>query len=112
MTLLYLFLLFLTILLIVNIILTIKAGKKEANNELTEISSSIGTLVSNLKETEKHLKDEFVTNRKESSDTATGLRTEIGTQLNIFTQTFSKQLSSLTNSNELKFDASWKIHTN
>jgi DNA recombination protein RmuC len=50
-----------------------------------------------LKDTEKNLKDEFVTNRKESAETATGLRTEIGNQLNKFTQTFSDQLATLPN---------------
>ncbi len=99
------FLIFLTILLIVNIILTLKAGKKESGNELTEIKSAIGTLTSNLKDTEKNLKDEFVTNRKESAETATGLRTEIGNQLNKFTQTFSEQLGNLTKSNEEKLEA-------
>lgn len=95
----------LTILLIVNIILTLKAGKKESGNELNEIKSSIVTLTSNLKDTEKNLKDEFVTNRKESAETATGLRTEIGNQLNKFTQTFSEQLGNLTKSNEEKLEA-------
>lgn len=99
------FLIFLTILLIVNIILTLKAGKKESGNELTEIKSAIGTLTSNLKDTEKNLKDEFVTNRKESAETATGLRSEIGNQLNKFTQTFSEQLGNLTKSNEEKLEA-------
>ncbi len=79
----YIFLSVIAILLIINIILTLKAGKKEASNELTEIKSSIGTLTSNLKDTEKKLKDEFATNRKESADTAAGLRTEIGNQLYI-----------------------------
>jgi len=37
MTLTYIFLSFLAILLIANIILTLKAGKKEERNELTEI---------------------------------------------------------------------------
>ncbi|MBK6824693.1 MAG: DNA recombination protein RmuC [Saprospiraceae bacterium] len=105
MTLIYIFFSALAILLIVNIILTLKAGKKEANNELTEIKSSIGTLIFNLKETEKNLKGEFVTNRKESSETATCLRTEIGNQLNKFTQTFSEQLGNLTKSNEEKLEA-------
>jgi DNA recombination protein RmuC len=98
-------LLFLSVLLIVNIILTLKAGKKESSIELTEIKSSIGTLTSNLKETEKNIKDEFITNRKESAETATGLRTEIGNQLNKFTQTFSDQLGNLTKSNEEKLEA-------
>lgn len=105
MTFIYIFLSILSILLIVNIILTLQAGKKKASNELTEIKSSIGTLVSNLKDTEKNLKDEFVTNRKESAETATGLRTEIGNQLNKFTQTFSEQLGNLTKSNEEKLEA-------
>lgn len=101
----YIFLIAILILLIVNIILTLKAGKKETSNELTEIKSSIGTLTSNLKDTEKNLKDEFVTNRKEGAETATGLRTEIGNQLNKFTQTFSEQLGNLTKSNEEKLEA-------
>lgn len=84
------------VLTIVNIILTLKAGKKETSNELIEIKSSIGTLTSNLKDAEKNLKDEFVTNRKESADTATGLRIEIGNQLNTFTQTFSEQLEHIS----------------
>jgi DNA recombination protein RmuC len=101
----YIFLSVLAILLIVNVILTLKAGKNESSNELNEIRSSIGTLTFNLKDTEKNLKDEFVTNRKESSETATGLRTEIGVQLNTFTQTFSDQLGNLTKSNEEKLEA-------
>lgn len=105
MAIIYILLSSLAILLIVNIILTLKAGKKESSNELIEIKSSIGTLTSNLKDTEKNLKDEFVTNRKESADTSTGLRIEIGSQLNKFTQTFSEQLSNLTKSNEEKLEA-------
>jgi DNA recombination protein RmuC len=105
MELIYLLFSILAILLIVNIILTFKAGKKEANNELIDIKSSIGTLTSNLKDAEKNLKDEFVTNRKEGTETATGLRTEIGNQLNQFTKTFSEQLGNLTKSNEGKLEA-------
>jgi DNA recombination protein RmuC len=105
MTLIYIFLSALSILIILNIILTLKAGKSETGNELTEIKTSLGTLTSSLKDTEKNLKDEFVTNRKESAETATGLRTEIGNQLNKFTQTFSEQLGNLTKTNEEKLEA-------
>jgi DNA recombination protein RmuC len=105
MTLTYIFLTFLAILLIVNIILTLKAGKKEESNELTEIKSLLGAVIQNLKYTEVNLKNEFVTNRKESAETATGLRTEIGNQLNKFMQTFSEQLGNLTKSNEDKLEA-------
>jgi DNA recombination protein RmuC len=105
MTIIYIFLSVLVLLLIINIFLTLKAGKKEASNELTEIKNSVASLTSNLKDTEKNLKDEFVTNRKESAETATGLRTEIGNQLNKFTQTFSEQLGNLTKSNEEKLEA-------
>ncbi len=105
MTILYVFLSALAILLIVNIILTIEAGKKVSSNELAEIKLLIGTLTSNLKDTEKSLKDEFVNNRKENAENAAGLRTEIGNQLNTFIQTFSEQLSNLTKSNEEKLEA-------
>ncbi len=93
------------LLLIVNIYFTIKAGKVSFGETLNELKSSIVALTSNLKDTEKNIKDEFVTNRKESAETATGLRTEIGNQLNKFTQTFSEQLSNLTKSNEEKLEA-------
>ena len=61
MTLIYIFLSALAIILIVSIIFTLTAGKKETGNELTEIKSSIGTLGSNLKDTDKNLKDKFLT---------------------------------------------------
>lgn len=99
------FVIIIAILLIVNIILTLKAGKKESSNELTEIKSSIVTLTFNLKDTEKNLKDEFVINRKESAGMAKDLRSEIGEQLNKFTQTFSEQLGNLTKSNEDKLES-------
>lgn len=109
MTIIYILLSSLAILLIVNIFLTLKAGKKESGTEFTEIIANlfgtIGTLTSNLKDTERNLKDEFVTNRRESAETATGLRTEIGNQLNKFTQTFSEQLGNLTKTNEEKLEA-------
>jgi len=92
-------------LLIVNIILTLKAGKKKESNELTEIKTLVVTVIQNLKDTEGSLKNEFVTNRKESAESAAGLRTEIGNQLNKFTQTFSEQLGNLTKSNEDKLEA-------
>ncbi len=60
---------------------------------------------SNLKDTKKNLKDDFVTNRKESAGTATDLRTEIGNQLNKFTQIFSDQLGNFTISKEEKLEA-------
>ncbi len=93
------------ILLIANIILTLKAGKKEENNDLAEIKTSVATLTQNLKDTEKNLKAEFVINRKESSESAVGLRTEIGNQLNTFTQTFAEQFANLTKSNEERLEA-------
>jgi hypothetical protein len=61
MTIIYIFLTTIAILLIVNIILTLKAGKKEESNELNEIKSAIETLIFNLKDIEKNLKNEFVT---------------------------------------------------
>jgi DNA recombination protein RmuC len=101
----YLLLMVLAVLLIVNIVLTLRAGKKEAGEELTKLRSSVETVQTQLKDTESNLKHEFVTNRKENTDSATGLRTEIGNQLNQFTQTFSGQLGSLTQSNEAKLEA-------
>ena len=81
------------ILLIAILILFFNASirKNYYGQQLSEIKSSIGTLISNLKDTEKNLKDEFVTNRKETAEIATGLRSEVSYQLNKFTQTFSDQ---------------------
>jgi DNA recombination protein RmuC len=93
------------VLLLLNIYLTSKAGKKEKSNDLTEIKNSVATLIQNLKDTEANLKSEFAANRKESSDSATGLRTEVVNQLNKFTQTFSEQFTALTTSVGEKFTA-------
>lgn len=89
----YIFLSFITILLLVNIILTLKVGKKESINSLTQ----------NLKNTEISLKEEFATNRKESTENAKALREEVNSHLNTFIKTFSDQLSILTNSVTEKF---------
>lgn len=105
MTILYIILSLVIILLVLNIFLTLRAGNKETGNKLSEIKTSIGTFTSHLKDTEKTLKDEFVINRKESAESAVGLRTEIGNQLNSFIQTFSEQLGNLTKSNDEKLEA-------
>lgn len=91
--------------MIVNISLTIRASKKEPRNELAEINSSIGLLSNNIKDSEKAIKEEFVINRKESSESSISLRTEIGNRLDGFTKTFSEQLGNLTKSNEEKLEA-------
>ena len=101
----YILLSVLSILLFVNIFLTTKAVKNETSRDLAGIKSSIETLISNLKDFEKNLKDEFISNRRESAETATGLRIEIGDQLNKFTQTISDQLGNHTKSNEEKLEA-------
>lgn len=105
MTPIYIFLSSLTILQIVHIILTLNSTKKDETSELVETKSLIQTLTANLKDTEKNIKDEFVINRKESTEIALGLRSEIGNQLNKFTQTFSDQLRTLTKSNEEKLES-------
>jgi len=105
MTLTSIFLILVIILLIANIILTVRADRKKPGSELNEIKFSIGTLSRDLQNTENNLKNEFTTNRKESSETASVLRTEIVNQLNTFTQTFSEQLGILTRSNEEKLEA-------
>ncbi len=95
----------LAILVVINIYLTHKAGKKEENNDVTEIKNSVTSLIQDLKDTERNLKDEFATNRKEAADSSKGLREEVTNQLNTFTKTFSEQLSALTNSVGEKFTA-------
>ncbi len=103
MELIYISLSAIAILLIVNIILTFKAGKKEQSNELAEIKNSIASLTSNMKDIESSLKSEFVTNRKEASQGSKDLREEVSHQLNAFTKTFSDQLTALTKIIEDKF---------
>ncbi|MFY7900607.1 MAG: DNA recombination protein RmuC [Chitinophagaceae bacterium] len=104
MILIFTFLALIAILLIVNIILTIKAGKKENNSEWIAIKSDIAVVQSSVKNTEQNLKNEFVIQRKESTETAVGLRTEMGHQLNQFTQTFAQQLNLLTQTNVEKLE--------
>jgi DNA recombination protein RmuC len=101
----YLFLTAILLISVANLILAIKISKKASGIALNELKISISILTQNLKDTECNLKNEFITNRKESAETAIGLRTEIGNQLNAFTQTFSEQLGNLTKSNEEKLEA-------
>lgn len=109
----YIILIFNSILTFVSILLIRQAGKKESDKDLLEIIRSINALNQNLKDTEGNLKSEFATNRKESSEIAAGLRVEIGNQLNIFTQTFLDQLGKLTKSIEDKLrDFQTTIETN
>src|SRR6476469_4846040 len=100
MTLIYISLSAFAIFLIINIFLTFKSGKRQNSHELSEIRSSIGTLTQGLLNTERNLKEEFVTDRKENADSLKNVREEIGNQLNIFTKTFSDNLSALIKSNE------------
>ena len=101
----YIFLSVIAILLIVILIRVFKKEAKEESIELIAIKNSVAALTQHLKDTERNLKTEFITNRKESADIATGLRTELGNQLNQFTQTFLEQLTVLTKLIEEKFTA-------
>ena len=101
----YIFLSIIAILLIVILVKVFKKETKEENSESNAIKYSLANLTQHLKETERNLKTEFVTNRKESADIATGLRRELGNQLNQFTQTFLEQLTVLTKLIEEKFTA-------
>ena len=88
-----------TVLLIINISITLKAGKKESSNELNELKFSIGALTQNVKDTETNLKNEFTINRSESAQTAKDLRTEITNQVTAFGKTIS---DSINNTSELQ----------
>lgn len=104
MTIVYIILSICLILLIINLFLNLKSHKSADNKELEDLKSTLSLMHANLKDSEKNIKDEFVINRKESADTALGLRSEIGAQLNQFTKTFSDQLANLTKSNEEKLE--------
>lgn len=101
----YIFLVIITVLLIVNIFLTLKAANASTGKDAAEIKFAVTALSQQLKDMEAALKNEFAVNRRESTDTASGLRTELGQQLNVFTQTFGQQLGNLVNSNEAKLEA-------
>ena len=106
MYLIYTLIFILSILQIANLLLSLKIkASKDSNNELAEIKSTLTYINSNLKETEKAIKEEFVINRKENSESSISLRTEIGNRLDGFTKTFSEQLGNLTKSNEEKLEA-------
>src|SRR5688572_3061869 len=95
----------LILLLLINILFTLRIGKKHSSNEINEIKISLGTLSQSLRDTEANLKGEFAINRKETADNARGLREEVANQLNAFTKTFSDQLNALTKSNENKLES-------
>ena len=91
------------LLLIVILFRIFKSGAGGGNTDLTEIENSIGSLTTNLKDTERNLKEEFATNRKEAAQGSKDLREEVSTQLNTFIKTFSDQLTTLTKTIEEKF---------
>ncbi|MBI1184863.1 DNA recombination protein RmuC [bacterium] len=98
------------VLLITNIILTLRTAKKSSDgNDATELKTNLGLLARQLRDTERNLKDEFATNRKETAQGAKDLRDEVGMRLDAFTKTFSAQLGQLTKSNEEKLEAIRKI---
>jgi DNA recombination protein RmuC len=98
----YIILAFVIILLLLNIILSLRSGKKGADTNLSMLEASI---LRNLKDSERNLKDEFVANRKEFADSALSLRKEIMLQLVEFTRSINEQLSNLSRSNEEKLEA-------
>ena len=92
------------LLLIILIIISLRSKQSYSPNSV-EFKHAIDSLVDHVRTSEKNLKDEFSTNRKESAETAVALRSELGLQLNQFTQTFAGQLAALTQSNETKLEA-------
>ncbi|WP_298300999.1 DNA recombination protein RmuC [Hydrotalea sp.] len=102
MIILYISVAILGLLLLINMLLTWRIGRHSSGDAFNEIKVILGNILSNVKDTEKNLKDEFVINRKENAETATGLRTEMGLQLNNFTQAFTQQLAHLSKTNEEK----------
>lgn len=52
----YYFLIIILVLLIVNIIFSLRRGKNEEKNEITEIKNTISMVVQNLKDTERNIK--------------------------------------------------------
>ncbi len=102
-----LLLILLVVLLMVNILLTLRSGKPEggAGALLSEIRMAQNTQSTQIRDIEQNLKGEFVTNRKENSDTAHGLRSELGDRLDRFTNTFAEQLAGLTRGNDEKLES-------
>lgn len=92
------------LLLILLIIISLRSKQSKAPNSI-EFNQAIASLVDHVRTSEKNLKDEFSTNRKEGAETSVALRSELGVQLNQFTQTFATQLGALTQSNETKLEA-------
>ncbi len=123
MELIYIILCCIALLLIVNIFLTMKAGKNELAKELHDIQFSISLLNQQLRDSEGNLKNEFNFHRLEATQTTSTLRTEITGQVSAFGKnisdnihttadmqrtllgTFSDQLMNVTKSLEEKLTA-------
>lgn len=93
------------ILLVIILFTSLKNNNSSSSKDFFEIKSQLNTIGANIKDSEKVLKDEFVTNRQESANNSKDLRTEVVQQLDSFTKTFSDQLTTLTQSNEGKLEA-------
>lgn len=94
-------LLSLIILLIINIILTLK-GK--VDNTFEEFSSIKNQITQQARETEKSFRDEFRLNREETQLTSKELREEVGKQWQNFTRTFTEQLQWLIRNTDEKLN--------
>ncbi len=103
---LYVYLLLITvILLLVVLLVTIlrNQAQRDDSQGWKQLSISLQHLEQKIKDNDLGLKQEFTSNRKETAESATALRTELNNQLDKFIQTFSGQLSRLTTSNEEKW---------
>ncbi|MBC7688740.1 MAG: DNA recombination protein RmuC [Aquabacterium sp.] len=103
--LLYIILTIITLLLILNILLTTKAGKKDTGNELAEIKFSITATNQNLKDAEAGLKIEFTTNRFEAAQTARDLRTEVTSLVTAFGKTIADNISNTSEMQSIQLSA-------
>src|SRR5580692_9560952 len=92
----YLLLAVLLLLLIINIVFTLRFVSRDPGYPTVELKNEAVNLRQTLKDSEASLKGEFVINRQESAGNAKGLREEVSGQLNAFTKTFSEQLTALT----------------
>lgn len=83
-----------TLLLIVNISLTVMSGRKSNDEAISQIKYLVNTLVQNLKDTEANLKREFIASRQETSQNSRDLRTETTNLVAAFGKTISDNISS------------------
>jgi DNA recombination protein RmuC len=92
------------VLLVINILLTLRLQKKDGNGELAEIKLKLDSLDKELQRAESINRDEFSRSREEQSKTGRSQREELIQVIKNFTETVTNRLTQIANFQKNQLD--------